>query len=61
MKILRSGIEVTPEELKESRIGKWVNHCCPPHPTGCSGQPGSCIDWHIPGSDDRGTMPNHQE
>ena len=60
MKLLRSGIEVTPEELKESRIGNWVSHFCD-QPRGCIGQPRYWEDWHIPDSEVQDTMPNHQE
>jgi hypothetical protein len=59
MKVIRSGIEVTPEELKKLGIGNRVSHCCPDIPTGCRGQTGHCIDRHTPGLEVRDTMPNH--
>ena len=61
MKLLRSGIEVDAEKLKESGIGKWVNHCCLDIPVGCIGQPGGCGDWNFPGLKVRDTKPNHRE
>ena len=61
MKLLRSGIEVDPEKLKELGIGNRISHCCPGQPVGCIGQPGSGVNWHIPGSEIRDTMPNHQD
>jgi hypothetical protein len=40
MEVIRSGIEVTPEELKKKSIPNR-NIDCPLGPVGCSGQPGT--------------------
>ncbi len=63
MKVLRSGIEVDPEELEKNPMKYWrPPACCSMLPTGCSGQPGGGTDFHyLESNDQEDTRENHQD
>lgn len=61
MKIIPSGVEVTPEELEKRGFEKWFSPSCPDLPTGCSGQPGGNPVFHFLEPQAKDTEPNPQE